>query len=300
MFFRMNDKQCGWIKSGSDRRMNWCGLALVALFVTALARADEPADKSKYHLFNPTPRDQMRELSTDRPDQTESPYTMDAGHFQIEMDLANYVHDRQAIATVEAWAIMPINVKVGLFNNVDLQFVWDSYVRTSTEFKGFPVFKNTDDGSGDLTTRLKINLWGNDGGTTAFAIMPFVKWPLSQSALRNGKTEGGIILPLAVELPAGWGMGLMTEVDFVRDVSNAFDTEYFNTVTFSHDIVGNLGGYVEFAALITPEGGSWQGQVDVGLTYGLCPNSQIDIGCNFGVTDSAPDYNPFVGLTLRF
>jgi len=40
--------------------------------------------KSRYTLFNPTPRELVREMNTDRPDKTESPYTPDAGHFQIE------------------------------------------------------------------------------------------------------------------------------------------------------------------------------------------------------------------------
>jgi hypothetical protein len=36
----------------------------------------------------------MREMSTDRPDQTESAYTVDAGHFQVEMDLVSAMFDR--------------------------------------------------------------------------------------------------------------------------------------------------------------------------------------------------------------
>ena len=36
----------------------------------------------------------MREMSTDRPDKTESPYTVDAGHFQVEMDVLTYSYDR--------------------------------------------------------------------------------------------------------------------------------------------------------------------------------------------------------------
>jgi hypothetical protein len=261
--------------------------------------ADPAPDKSQYHLFNPTPREQMREMSTDRPDQTESPYTVDAGHVQVEMDIVNYFYDETGGVTTEALAIAPVNLKFGLWNNVDVQFVLDSYVRVKTRTPGAPATE--DDGTGDLLTRLKINLWGNDGGATALAFMPFVKWPLPQSSLRNGKTEGGIIIPMAVALPAGWGLGLMSEVDFVRDSSNAFDTEYFNTITFSHDIIGDLGGYVEFAALFTPESDAqWQGQIDVGLTYGLNENTQFDIGCNFGVTSVAPDYNPFVGLTVRY
>lgn len=246
----------------------------------------------------------MRELSTDRPDQTESPYTVDAGHFQIEMDLANGVleHDRSSGGDLrsQVWGFGGVNLKAGLLNNVDIQFVLDGYVDSRVKDRTTGVTAD-DSGFGEVTTRLKINVWGNDGGTTAFAVMPFLKWPLSQSSLRNGKTEGGIILPLAVELPAGWGLGLMTEIDFVRDASNDFDTEYFNTITVGHDIVGNLGGYVEFAALFTPESDAqWQGQVGVGLTYGISENIQLDAGCNFGVTRVAPDLNPFLGLSWRY
>jgi len=48
---------------------------LLATVILAPAFAAETmADKSDYTLFNPTPKAQMRELSTDRPDTTESPY----------------------------------------------------------------------------------------------------------------------------------------------------------------------------------------------------------------------------------
>jgi len=280
-------------------------LTLLCVGGSAGLAADDPeADKSGYHLFNPTPRALMRELSTDRPDQTESAYTVDAGHFQIEMDMVSGTFDRNQTdgsdVRSQVWGFGIMNLKAGLFNNVDLQVVLDGYV--DARIKDHIADVTTQgSGLGNVQTRLKFNLWGNDGGRTALAFMPFVKWPLPQTALRNGKTEGGFILPFAMALPAGWGLGLMTEVDFVRDGSNAFDTEYFNTVTFSHGIIGNLAGYVEFAALFTPESDAqWQGQADMGLTYELSENARLDIGCNFGVTRTAPDYNPFVGLTMRY
>jgi hypothetical protein len=40
--------------------------------------------------------------------------------------------------------------------------------------------------------------------------------------------------------------------------------------------------------------------VDLGLTYGLTDNIQIDTGVNLGVTRSADDVNAFTGLTVRF
>ena len=42
------------------------------------------------------------------------------------------------------------------------------------------------------------------------------------------------------------------------------------------------------------------GTVDLGLTYGLTDNIQLDAGVNIGLTASADDINPFLGLSLRF
>ncbi len=272
--------------------------------VIGLIAAEPGPDKGRYHLFKPTPPESMREMSTDRPDQTESPFTVDAGHFQVGMDFVNttFDHDRSGGGDVraEVSGFAPLNLKVGLLNNVDLQWVLDTFVRSRVEDRlAGRVDKAS--GFGDLQTRLKINFWGNDEGSTAFAMMPFVKWPLAKSSLRNGKTEGGVIFILGYELPAGWSSAVMTEADFVSDGGGGYDTEFVNSITFSHDIVGKLGGYVEFFSVASSAASaSWQGQFDVGFTYGLNDNTQLDMGCNFGVTRSAPDFNPFIGLSFRF
>src|SRR4051794_31042167 len=63
--------------------------------IVAPQSPERPAvDKTGYTVFNPTPRRFMRELSADRPDVTETPYTVDAGHFQLEMDVLRYGYDR--------------------------------------------------------------------------------------------------------------------------------------------------------------------------------------------------------------
>jgi hypothetical protein len=272
--------------------------------VQAQSLEAEPVDKSGYHLFYPTPREAMRELSTDRPDQTESAYSVDAGHFQVEMDIvsATFDHDTSGGASLrtQTWTAGGINLKAGLLNNVDIQFVFDAWTKARMEDEVANTITESE-GTGDLQTRLKINLWGNDGGRTALAIMPFVKWPLSESDVRNGKTEGGLIIPFAADLGGGWGLGAMTELDFVSDGNGGRDTEYFNTITAGRDLCGNLGGYLEFAALVAPESDTdWQGLLGLGFTYGLCEDARLDFGCNFGVTESAPDYNPFLGLSFRF
>ncbi|MEI6340037.1 MAG: hypothetical protein WCQ57_15885, partial [Verrucomicrobiota bacterium] len=54
-----------------------------------------------------------------------------------------------------------VNLKTGLFNNVDLQLVAENYVHEQVHSDGVTTRKA---GFGDMTARLKVNLWGNDGG----------------------------------------------------------------------------------------------------------------------------------------
>jgi hypothetical protein len=72
-------------------RLHVCTLVFI---VPAAGQDGERHDKSRYNLFNSVPVEFMRTLSTDRPDKTESPYTVDAGHFQVEMDFASATFDK--------------------------------------------------------------------------------------------------------------------------------------------------------------------------------------------------------------
>jgi hypothetical protein len=279
-------------------------IALVSTFVASGVGA-ESADKSSYHLFNPTPRALMRDMSTDRPDKTESPFTVDAGHFQIESDLVTFEHDHDTSGGGslhgDSWSFATLNLKAGLCNFSDFQVILFPYSRVRTDDRIAGTIGHQS-GFGDVLTRLKVNFWGNDGGPSAGGIMPYVKWPTSQDNLGNRAIEGGVILPISLELPAGFSAGAMSEFDWIQDsTSSDYHPEFVNTITLGHKIVGELDGYIEFFSLISAErGAKWIGTVDVGLTYALTPDMQLDAGVNFGVTKSAADIAPFVGFSVRF
>ena len=280
---------------------------LVLTVLAAVAGAEdtgEPAvDKSRFHLFNPTPSKYLRDLDTDGPGSTESPYTVDAGHFQIEMALASYTSDRDSFHgdtyRLDAWAIASIILKVGLLNRLDAQLVLEPY-NLVTERVGTD--RVTRRGFGDTTVRLKYNFWGNDAGLTAFAAIPYVKFPTSQEDLGNRSVEGGLILPFAVSLPSHFYLGLTTRFDAVRDEDDrGYHTEFINSIAFGHDLFGRLFGYVEFfSALSTERGAPWVGTFNTGLIYELTKNIQLNGGVNIGVTRSADDLTVFTGLAWRF
>lgn len=217
-------------------------------------------DKSGYNLFNPTPDALLRELTPDRPDKTESPYTLDAGHFQVELDFANFTCDQTDSTTTKAWNVAPFNLKAGLANNVDLQLVFDNYLHVRTEDRlAGTIF--TQSGSGDLTARLKINLWGNDGGQTAFGLLPFVRFPTSTDGLGNHDIEGRIIFPRAIKLTCGFDLGLETAAVVLRDAGGSdYHGDFINSITVGHDLGGRLGGYVAFFSDISTERHSGWGE----------------------------------------
>ena len=272
--------------------------------LTAVTGASQPAvDKSAFDLFNPTPTQYLRDLATDDRGATETPYTVDAGHFQVEMTLVSYTADRDlsnsGTLRRDAWAFAPITLKAGLFNQFDAQLGLEPY-QLVYEREG--TNRVTRRGFGDTTVRLKYNFWGNDAGSTAFAAMPFVKFPTSAEGLGNRSVEGGLILPLAVALPRDFELGLKTRFDAVRDDDERdYHAEFINSVALSHDLFGNLAGYVEFlSAVSTKRGTGWMGTFDTGLICALTDNVQLTAGASIGITRSAENWNFFAGLAWRF
>lgn len=283
-------------------------LALVATVRPVNAQQDSTpgprrASKSAYTLFRPTPPDLLREFATDRPDKTESPYTVDAGHLQVETDLITMTRDRVRGPGVDitntSYGIVPVNIKFGLRHNVDVQFVLEPVTIERMHDRITPA-RTSWTGQGDFTTRVKVNLWGNDGGKTALGLMPFAT--LARSPSGDGRyVAGGLIVPLAVELGGGFGLGAMTEFDIGRaDVSDTYRMTFVNSVTVGRDIARGLGMYTELYTEKTALGtASWIVTFDVGTTYALAPNVQLDAGLNVGLTAAADGANPFLGLSFR-
>ena len=96
------------------------------------------------------------------------------------------------------------------------------------------------EGFGDVTVRMKWNLWGNDGGDTAFALFPFVKIPTG-AGLGSDSWEGGLILPFGTTLDNGLSLGLMAEIDVVEDGGGNHDFEFLHSAVIGFDLTEELG-----------------------------------------------------------
>ena len=194
-------------------------------------------DKNQYWLLYPTPPDQMRSFSTDRPTKSNVPYTVDASHFQYETDLVNFTHQVSGSTHIDTLLVPNPTFKVGLTNNADLE--------VNVPFAGVRTFgsgpSSTLWGIGDTFVRSKINLWGNDGGDTAAAVIPYVKAPSAPIGIGNGAVEGGLIGPVAYSLPNSFTLLLVPEIDVLKNVAdNGRHGNYVFDVNLSREVIKNV------------------------------------------------------------
>jgi hypothetical protein len=82
---------------------------------------DTAPNKDEYTLWNPTPDADMRSFNTDRPPKANSPYTVDAGHFQYETDIAVFSYGDSGGVRTRQWTLLDPTLKLGLTNRIDAE-----------------------------------------------------------------------------------------------------------------------------------------------------------------------------------
>src|SRR6266567_4693909 len=196
--------------------------ALAFSFLSALASTSNGADSTQpantqFTLFNPTPRTSLRDWHTDHAGL--SPYTTDAGHFEADLEAISYstlerdfvtfgpFGPAQIKTSTESWLAGVVQLKAGLINSLDFELVTPGYrtitgkARSPDGSGGTATSQNTIDGFTDLSARLKLNLWGNDTGTTALALSGGVVFPTATHDFAHDNYSGGPGLEFAAKLP---------------------------------------------------------------------------------------------------
>jgi hypothetical protein len=280
--------------------------ASAAVLLAAIGNAPGQ-DRSQYTLFNPVPDRLLRELTTDRPDITESPFTVDAGHMQIESTLFGFARSaRDANGAIsDSYELGTTNIRIGLTSNTEAGVIWQPYGVVRTH--GGPAGTVQQSGIGGLEVRGKVNLWGNDTygkpGSSALALLPFVVFPTDRhNGISPEFAEGGLIVPFTLKLSEKFELATNAGITWTRDdAAAAYHAEYLASASLSYAWNEKLSTYYEVAGRFHT--GDPRGDIVVlntGVTYQLGKNVQLDAGVNLGVTPAADRINPFTGLSVRF
>jgi Putative MetA-pathway of phenol degradation len=259
-------------------------------------------DRSQYNLFNPTPSGEMRDFMPDRPSVTDGPYTVDPGHWLLEVGLFEYTRDRYNSDGVrlDSFATGDTNIRLGVTSYAEVDFLFTAYTSILTTDKETGIHLRQS-GFSDLALRSKINLFGDDGGFFAIGLIPFLTLPSGADGIGGRGFAGGVGLPVQFTLPADFQLGMEGTIQTIHEPGGGSHFDYLNSVSLAHAITKKLSTYVEFATDIsTAAHSSWIGTVDTALIYQPANNWELDAGVNIGVTKAANDLFTFIGAAWRY
>jgi Putative MetA-pathway of phenol degradation len=288
-----------------NRRASIC---LFLILNSTVIMAEEPAtapDKWQYTLVNPVPANELRDMETDRPNIANSPYTIDAGHLQIETGIADYSYVQNSSDPFTTWDFGDFNFRLGVLNNLEVNAEVDAYEEDIARFHR--VNRTFRDASvGDTYLGGKFNFWGNDSSShvwgTGLGIQPQFKLPTASDAVGNGKFEFKVLMPFAVTLPAEFTLSIQPGIDYLRNsTQNSYTYAFEQTFCLDRVFFGRLDLYVEYAfALINEPHSESEQLLDFGGIYQLRKNIALDTGVEFGLNRASPTVAATVGVSVRF
>ncbi|GAB3668871.1 hypothetical protein GCM10027594_34060 [Hymenobacter agri] len=280
--------------------------ALLALSgLPGLVQAQAPAKTSPYDSAHfswrkPVPRNRLRELQPDRPGITESPFTVDAGHFQLEMDALRLINSGSGTDDKRReWHAAYSTLKLGLSRRTDVQLEVPVYSVTKQQPSDPAEGRERHAGFGDVTVRVKHNFVGDDQlGRFAMSVIGYARLPTG-GQVGDGAVEYGVVLPVDVELTDDLNLEAQVEgeVDYDREAGQRYLT-MVPSMALEYDFAKKLGIITEGVAQWNTEQRRWQSSVNVAPIIKVNPNLQLDFGTHLAL-NRLSDHEYFVGLTLR-
>ena len=268
----------------------------------ASSTASASSDGDGSCAFNPIPDSRMRSFDTDRPTKSNIPYTVDCGHFQYETDVFNYSYQVEGTTRTDVLLVPNPTVKWGITGNADFELNIAPYELVTT--KDLRTGRSTSiSGLGDLYARVKVNLWGDNGGSTAMALIPYIKAPTAPVGVGNGEVEGGLIAPISVGLPGSFTLLFDPELDILKDnAGSGHHANVANLINLSRGVTASVTAYLEYWYDVNadPQGTAHQSSVDWAVAWLARQNLQLDVGLNTGLNHATPSYQVYVGVSQRF
>lgn len=222
---------------------------------------------------------------------TESPETVAPGRFLVEVDGLSVSMGRadQAGNTYTATAVASTLVSTGLTSSLDVQVGFDLFYHYKLKSRGG---SDSTSGLGDMSFRTKWTFWRNAEWGAAAAVIPYVRLPTSRDGLGSDAVEGGIIVPWAMNLPAGVTAGAMASWDLVRnDADNGYDSHWLTSAYVARPLMFGITLYGEALLEANSTGWSdWAGQIGGGALWQWSEQLQFDYQLLRGLNSRASDW----------
>ncbi|HEX8642989.1 MAG TPA: transporter [Allosphingosinicella sp.] len=245
---------------------------------------------------------ELRDYCPDRPGLGTPPCTIDAGHFDVELGIADWTLDRTSDSRSETWAVGDMLLRFGLTDSLEAQIGWTAFGHVSSRDLATGSVSRAS-GVGDVSFALRQNLRNPDGSGFSLAVMPFATLPAGNEVLGAGDWTAGLVVPLSYELSGNVQLGFTAQIEAAADDDGAGrHLAYGGVAGLSFSLSDQLGATFEIAATRDEDPSGHATEWLAGLSAGwmAVDDLQLDLGANIGLSEAAPDVQLYLGIARRF
>lgn len=268
-------------------------------FAQGLAKSS-PYDSARYSWRKAVPRNRLRELQPDRPGVTENPFTVDAGHLQVEMDALRLTNSGAgADERQRYWQLGYSVIKLGLSRRTAVQMELPLYNVQKELPRTEPQPEERRAGFGDVSLRVKHNFLGDaQDGSFGMAAIGYVRLPTG-GLVGSGGAEYGLIVPVDIELSDNSNLEaqLATGLNYDREQARRY-LQLVPSVALEYDFTEKTGLIAETVAQWDAQQRRWQPSFNLAPILKLTENLQLDAGISLAL-NRLTDQQYFAGFTLR-
>lgn len=248
-----------------------------------------------------------QEMSTDRPDQTESSWVVPKGIVQIETgvslgsDAPNNLPDAAITSlTLQDIGLASTLVRVGLLERLELRLE-TGYVMEQSEWKQAvgqteQSFSESLNGADALAVGVKVGIAQEDGPFPETSLILHATLPVGNESFRPSHAVPDFRFTLSHSLTETVSLGYNLGAEWSDDGA---PPNGIYTLVVGSDLAESVGGFLELFGTLSPEGAPHH-TLDGGVTWGLHQNLQLDAAAGVGLTDAAEDFFVGAGVSFRF
>jgi hypothetical protein len=249
----------------------------------------------------PAAAEQLRDFCPDRPGLGTPPCTIDKGHGDVEVGLADWTLDKQPGQRTDTWIFGDTLVRYGLTDKLEVQLGWTAFGTVRERISGAPNSRSS--GTGDVRIALRRNLINPDGSGFSAALMPYATLPTGGRTIGAGTWSAGMLLPVSYALPHGLQLSFTGRLEAAADEDRrGRHLAYGGVAGLDIPLAEPLTATVELSAQRDEESGGHSTEMlgSLSFAYLARPDLQLDVGANAGLSHDAPDVELYVGIARRF
>ncbi len=227
---------------------------------------------------------ELPSIQTDRPDQTESPFTVPKKHLQIETGVSFEKIDGEN----NSYTYPTVLLKYGVNDIFELRLI-PEYVTSHIQNVKYS-------GLTPLTVGFKARLAEEKGILPVLSFIGHLSIPSTASA--NFKTTWyapSFRFTMQHTLSKKMSLGYNVGAEWNGETP---EPAFIYTLTTGYSLSEKFGAYIELYGFLIQKSTA-DHRVDGGLTYLLKNNMLIDISGGFGISKYAPEYYIATGFSVR-